>query len=320
MWYKGHPYGLQFRRSYGHSRWGSVLWLLMLLYGMISICGILAIKVINKWGRKIGIIASSTKNNSKLFTQFKIFGWIVTLSIIGIHSGTTIKTIHLLSTHEEYYPEYFLPESVIILGCVLIMAIIFLCEYPLIYSNMTTFGQRRSIRSARCRHLTSRHISAAGWAGPVYGVQTLAVTLVYVGVQFFDKPLETLVIVISALFLTAVIIIFLHEIYLMLRHPKNCCYCANHTKILFLIAVTLSYLGFSQSLLILLICYRDLTPLLDSTKLIQYVISSAAVALFGYFVKQKLKQLWKDSEGDGRTDRQGPSHSLDYVHGLNNSA
>ena len=124
------------------------------------VSSILVMKAFIKWGRKMITIASSNKNTSKTFTQFKIFGWILSLSLFGMYIGVTVYAIHLLNTHEEYYPEYFLPESVLQLMLVLVMLIIFPCEYPLIYNTINTSRQSRfsykhgrNHKVANCRDL-----------------------------------------------------------------------------------------------------------------------------------------------------------------------
>ena len=248
-------------------------------------------------------ISSSSKNTSKTFTQFKIFGWIFTLSLFGVYISCSVHAIHLLSTHEEYYPEYFLPESVLQLMFVLVMVIIFSCEYPLIYNTINTSRQsrcsykhQRNHLKAKCRDLIFRHLSAVGWAGPIYCVQTFAVAMVYIGVYFFANPLEVFINTLGILIILCFSVIILHELYLMIRHPKKCCHCKNHVKILFCVAVVLVYAGLAECILLLLKHYKDLSPLFDITKVVQYLISTACVALLGYLGKQKLTKLLKESE------------------------
>ena len=254
-----------------------------------------------KWGRRIrrvSDLSSTTKHSSltKTLTQFKIFGWIVTLLPIGLYCYASVKTIHILSTHEEYYPEYFLPEAILGLASILVMILVFLCEYPLIYSVMTAVRsssrQGSSNVQRKCKYLISRHLSAIGWAGSVYGIQTMTYLMVYIGVYLISTPFNTLIVTVGILFYTATIVIIVHELYLMLRHPRNCCCCRNHIKILFYVAVVFVYKGLSSCLFVLLTHYKDFGPLLDSTKL-EYLISSACIALIGYLGKQKFFESLK---------------------------
>ena len=252
-------------------------------------------------------IASSTKNNSKVFTQFKLFWWLTTLLSIGFHSGITMKSIHLLGTHEEYYPEYFLPESVLKLLSLLVMLIIFLCEYPYVYSIISTSRQSRfsykdvrNLKLAKFRDLISCHLSALGWAGMCYGIQMFALGMVYIVVSFFANPLDVFIGTMGAILIATISVIIIHELYQMIRHPKYCCHCKNHFKILFCVAVALFYFGLASCLFLLLKHYQDLSPLLDSTKLVQYLISSACIALLGYFGKNKINEILKESEDSNR--------------------
>ena len=254
------------------------------------------------------VIALITKNNSKVFTQFKTMGWIVTLVFIVVYIGGTMNTIHLLSTHDEYYPEYFLPESVLGLILLVVMVIICLCEYPFIYGTVAINTATRLRRFSytcgsnhKCSDLISRHLSAFGWAGPIYSIQIFAVTMVHSLVRFFADPLAYVIDSMGFLILVFFSVIVFHELYLMIRHPKNCCYCKNLIKILLCIAVVLSYYGLASSLLLLLKHYKDLSPLVDSTKLVQYLISSAFIGLLGYFGRKKITEILKESE-DGDRD------------------
>ena len=311
MWYEGHPYGVDIIHSARHSRWNGVLWLIMLLCGILFVSGILTMKALKKWGRKIFKIASSSTNNLKLFTLFKIIGWIYTLFIIGISTGLSGQAIYFLSTHEEYYPEYFLPESVMGLGFCVAMVIFFLCQYPLIYSTVTNYKSRRQKRCLRkhlCKNLIANHLSAIGWAGPFYGIQALTVLLVHMGVFFFDRPLQMVIMAVSMLLFPVTLLSILQELLLMVRHPRNCCFCKNHMKIFFFIAVTLMYAGLGGFILTVARHYQDLSPLLDSTKLFQYLMSSAIVALLGYLGKQKFARLCNEIKGDDSV-----SHILDDV-------
>ena len=304
--------------SHSNSRWQAIIKIDIMIIGIMIASSILTMKAFIKWGRKIITIASSAKNSSKIFTQFKIFGWIFTLSLFGVYIGVTEHAIHLLSTHEEYYPEYFLPESVLQLMFLIVMVIIFSCEYPLIYNTINTSKQsrfsykhqrNREVYVAKCRDLIFRHLSAVGWAGPIYGIQTFALLIVFITILFFADPLKTLIITMGLILVMVVSVIVLHELFLMIRHPKKCCHCKNHIKILFWVAVLLMYLGLASCLTSLLNHYKDLSPLLDSTKLVQYLISSACIALLGYLGKKKIAEIFKEKKC------MDTSHSLVSVDG-----
>ena len=301
--------------SQSNSRWQAIIKTQALILGIMIASTILTMKAFIKWGRKITV--SRTKYKSNIYTQFKIVGWIIT-AYMGVHIGRTVYTIHLLSKHEEYYPEYFLPESILQLMFVLVIGIIFLiCEYPLIYSTINTNNSSRQSRFsyehgrthkvANCRDFIFRHLSAVGWAGPIYGIQTFPLLFVSITVHFFANPLKTFINTMGILLVIVLSAIVLHELFLMIRHPKKCCHCKNHIKILFWVAVLLMYLGLASCLLLLLNHYKDLSPLLDSTKLVQYLISSACIALLGYLGKKKIAEIFKENE-EGDT-----SHSLAHL-------
>ena len=322
LWYNGHPSNIEtiFRSIGPEYRWNGAIQLQMLLFGEMFICSILTMNFLYKWGRRIRRVSdfsSTTKHSSltKTLTQFKIFGWIVTLLPIGLYCYASVKTIHILSTHEEYYPEYFLPEAILGLASILVMILVFLCEYPLIYSVMTAVRsssrQGSSNIQRKCKYLISRHLSAIGWAGSVYGIQTMTYLMVYIGVYFMKDPFGYFfLIIVDSLLYTAVIVIIVHELYLMLRHPKNCCCCRIHIKILFCIAFLLAYRGLETCLFLLLKHYKTLGLIFDSTKLVEYLISSLCVFLLGYFGKKKFLQIWKKSERE--CDRELQGYSLYY--------
>ena len=48
--------------------------------------------------------------------------------------------------------------------------------------------------------------------------------------------------------------------------------------------------------------YKDVSPLFDSTKLIEYVISTLLVAALGYFGKKKVKDWYGTGDHDNNED------------------
>ena len=97
----------------------------------------------------------------------------------------------------------------------------------------------------------------------------------------------------------------------MLRHPKNCCICSNYATIFFCIAIVFIYTGLSLYVIALLRHCRDVSPLFDSTKLMEYVISTLLVAGLGYFGKRKMKD-WYEA-GDNNEDERREDEDVNML-------
>ena len=218
-------------------------------------------------------------------------------------------------SHEEYYPEFFLPDSVIALMIEILMFIIFIGQYPLIYRKINKYlndtSNNQQQISQRWRRVIRCHAVSLGWAGPLYGFQVFGVIIVYLGIFFIDSPLETVTYTLWFILLLAAIVVILYEMYLMLRHPKNCCICSNYATIFFCIAIVFIYSGLSLYVIALLRHYRDVSPLFDSTKLMEYIISTLLVAGLGYFGKRKVKD-WYEA-GDNNEDERREDEDVNML-------
>ena len=49
--------------------------------------------------------------------------------------------------------------------------------------------------------------------------------------------------------------------------------------------------------------YKDVSPLFDSTKLMEYVLSTLLVAGLGYFGKKKMKDWYEAGDHDNNEDK-----------------
>ena len=123
----------------------------------------------------------------------------------------------------------------------------------------------------------------------------------YLGIYFIKSPLEAVTYSFCYILQLAAIVVIVHEVYLMLRHPKNCCICSNHATI-FCIAIVFIFTGMSLYVTALLNHYKDVSPLFDSTKLMEYAISTLLVAALGYFGNKKVKDWYEAGDDDNNED------------------
>ena len=165
--------------------------------------------------------------------------------------------------------------------------------------------------SPRWRRVIRCHAISLGWAGPLYSIQVFGVAIVYLGIFFISSPLENVIYTLWYILLLAAIVVILHEVYLMLRHPKNCYICSNYATIFFCFAIVFIYPGLSLYVIALLRHYRDMSPLFDSTKLMEYVISTLTVAGLGYFGKRKVKD-WYEA-GDNNEDERREDEDVNML-------
>ena len=313
MWYEGKPYGLSLDtfspdgilKSFTPSSWTYTLAKNIAVVGVVILGNLLMIRLIRSENKIfIFVLNQSQKRQIK---RFKLFTWCLSLFYLSYYFASNLKCTLFLVSHEEYYPEFFLPDCVIALTIAVLIFIIFIGQYPLIYNKINkylydTSNYNQQQISPRWRRVIRCHAISLGWAGPLYSIQMFGVAIVYLVIFFLDSPLETVTYSFWYILLLAAIVVILHEVYLMLRHPKNCCICSNYATIFFCIAIVFIYTGLSLYVIALLRHYRDVSPLFDSTKLMEYVISTLLVAALGYFGKRKMKDWYEAGEDKRRED------------------
>ena len=324
MWYEGKPYGLSLLtlspvnivKPFTPSSWTFTLAKNIAIVGVLLLGNLLMIRLIRSENKIFRFVLNqSQKRQTKRLTEIKLFTWCLSLLLISYCFGSNLQCTLLLVSHEEYYPEFFLPDSVIALMTEVLMFIIFIGQYPLIYSKLSKYlndtSNNHQQTSPRWRRVIRCHAISLGWVGPFYSIQLFGVAIVYLGILFINSPLETLTYTFWYIFLLAAIVVILHEVYLMLRHPKNCCICGNYATIFFCIALVFIYSGLSLYVIALLRRYRDVSPLFDSTKLMEYVISTLLVAGLGYFGKRKVKG-WYEA-GDNNEDERRKDEDVNML-------
>ena len=324
MWYEGKPYGISLAtllpsniiEHFNPSSWTFTLAKNIVIVGVLLLGNLLMIRLIRSENKIfIFVLNQSQKRQTKRLTEIKLFTWCLSLILISYYFGSNLQCTLLLVSHEEYYPEFFLPDSVIALMIEVLMFIIFIGQYPLIYRKISkylneTFNNQQQI-SSRWRRVVRCHAVSLAWAGPLYSIQVFGVLIVYLGIYFIYSPLETVTSTLWYILLLAAIVVILHEVYLMLRHPKNCCICSNYATVFFCIAVMFIYTGLSLYIIALLRHYRDVSPLFDSTKLMEYVMSTLLVAGLGYFGKRKMKD-WYEA-GDNNEDERREDEDVNML-------
>ena len=316
-WYEGKPYGLSLYtllplniKHFIPPSWTCTLAKNIAIVGVLLLGNLLMIRLIRSENKIfIFVLNQSQKRKTKRLTEIKLFTWCLSLLLISYYFGSNLQCTLLLVSHEEYYPEFFLPDCVIALMIVVLMFIIFIGQYPLIYRIMgkylnDTSNNQQQI-SQRWRRVIRCHAVSLGWAGPFYSIQVFGVVIVYFVIYFIDSPLETVTSTLWYIFLLAAIVVILHEVCLMLRHPENCCICSNYATIFFCIAIVFIYSGLSLYVIALLRRYRDVSPLFDGTKLMEYVISTLLVAGLGYFGKRKVKDWYEAGDNNEDERREG---------------
>ena len=324
MWYEGKPYGISLATLSPvnilkvPSSWTFTLAKNIAIVGVLLLGNLLMIRLIRSENKIfIFVLNQSQKRKTKRLTEIKLFTWCLSLLLISYYFGSNLQCTLLLVSHEEYYPEFFLPDCVIALMIVVLMFIIFIGQYPLIYRKISIYlydtSNNQQQISSRWRRVIRCHAVSLGWVGPLYGFQVFGVAIVYLGIFFIDSPLETVTFTFWFILLLAAIVVILHEVYLMLRHPKNCCICSNYATIFFCIAIMFIYTGFSLYVIALLRHYRDVSSvsLFDSTKLMEYVISTLLVAVLGYFGKRKVKD-WYEA-GDNNEDERREDEDVNML-------
>ena len=324
MWYEGKPYGLSLYtlspanilKHFNPSSWTFTLAKNVVIVGVLLLGNLLMIRLIRSENKIfIFVLNQSQKRQTKRLTEIKLFTWCLSLILISCFFGSSLKCTLLLVSHEEYYPEFFLPDCVIALLIVVLMFINFIGQYPLIYRKINKYlndtSNNQQQISPRWRRVIRCHAVSLGWAGPLYSIQVFGVTIVYLGIFIINSPLETITYTFWYILLLAAIVVILHEVYLMLRHPKNCCICGNYATIFFCIALVFIYTGLSLYVTALLRRYKDVSPLFDSTKLMEYVISTLLVAGLGYFGKRKMKG-WYEA-GDNNEDERREDEDVNML-------
>ena len=266
MWYEGKPYGLSLAtlspsniiKHFIPLSWTFPLARSIAIVGVLLLGNLLVIRLIRSENKNlIFVLNQSQKRQAKRLAEIKLFTWCLMIEVL--------------------------------------MFIIFIVQYPLIYRKINKYlnntSNNQQQMSPRWRRVIRCHAISLGWAGPLYSIQVFGVIIVYLGTFFIISPFETVTFTVWCILLLAAIVVILHEVYLMLRHPKNCCICSNHATIFFCIAIMFIYTGLSLYVTSLLRRYKDVSsvPLFDGTKLMEYVISTLLVAGLGYFGKRKVK-------------------------------
>ena len=278
--------------KYSPSKWSCILLVNAVNIGALILASILPMKALNKY-----CIRCTSAPNKRL-TKLKMFGWFTYLSLMGNFTFIDVSMIHLIGTHAESHPEYFLPDHVFSLMVNLIQLVIQLCQYPFIYSKVTKHLKHPSANSSRFKTLFRHHAIALGWAGPIYAIQAFGRVAAYFVIYFFYSPIKSIILLGCYFLIIAVVVVILYEIYLMLRHPKNCCTCKSHARIHISLAVFIVVAGFVYSIFVMLSFYDNISQLFDSNKLIQFGISSLCVALLGYFGKGVIKDTLQNQNSE----------------------
>ena len=314
LWYEGKPYGISlttltplFVADNIPSRWTFTLAKNIVILGIILLGNLLIIEVIRSENKILIFILKQSQKRQKRLTEVKLFTWCFSLLIICYYSWSNLQCTVFLMSHEEYYPDIFLPDCVIALIIEVFMFISFISQYPLIYGKINKLLNESSNNQQqippRWRRVIRCHAISLGWAGPVYSIQVFGVDIVYFGIVFIKQPLEAVTYSFCYILQLAAIVVILHEVYLMLRHPKNCCNFSNHATIFFCIAIVFIFTGMSLYVTALLNHYKDVSPLFDSTKLMEYVLSTLLVAALGYFGKKKMKDWYEAGDHDNNEDK-----------------
>ena len=312
MWHEGKPYGISlnkltpFRVTTIPRIWTLTLAKNIVILGIILLGNLLIIQVIRSENKILILILNQSQKRQKRLTEVKLFSWCFLLLSICLYSWSNLQCTVILMSHEEYYPDIFLPDCVIALIIEVFMFISFIGQYPLIYSKINKLLNQPSNNQQQIPQRLRRVIRclaiSLGWAGPVYSIQVFGVAIVYLGIFFINSPLEVVTYSFCYILQLAAIVVIVHEVYLMLRHPKTCCNCSNHATILFCIAIVFIFTGMSLYVTALLDHYKDVSPLFDSTKLMEYVISTLLVAALSYFGKKKVKDWYEAGDDDNNED------------------
>ena len=141
MWYEGKPYGLSLHtlspanilKPFTPSSWTFTLAKNIVIVGVLILGNLLMIRLIRSENKIfIFVLNQSQKRQTKRLTEIKLFTWCLSLLVISYYFGSNLQCTLLLVSHEEYYPEFFLPDSVI-------MFINFVGQYPLIYGKISKY-------------------------------------------------------------------------------------------------------------------------------------------------------------------------------------
>ena len=247
LWYEGKPYGISlttltplYISDNIPSRWTFTLAKNIVILGIILLGNLLIIQVIRSENKILIFILKQSQKRQKRLTEVKLFSWCFLLLIICFYSWSNLQCIVTLMSHEEYFPDFFLPDCVIALIIEVFMLISFIGQYPLIYGKINKLlneSSNNQQQPPRWRRVIRCHAISLGWAGPVYSIQVFGVAIVYLGILFINQPLEAVTYSFCYILQLAAIVVIVHEVYLMLRHPKNCCNFSNHATIYFCIAI-----------------------------------------------------------------------------------
>ena len=293
-------------------RWTSLFLSNLVVLGLVILGSVFTMKLFLECDEKLQMLIFGSSN--KRLTEFKITGWSIYILLMGIEFFLNIRSIHLLLSHEEYYPEYFLPDPVISLIVKLLMIVIHVCEYPVIYSRvhkcLSTDHQR--LQPSKWKEVIRSHAIAIGWAGPLYFLQYAIVNAVNIVILFVNSPLYTLGYALHNLLLITIAVTILHELYLMLRHPRNCCICKNHVSILICFALLSISYGVTYGIGPILSYYNEHSPLLTGNKVTQYVIPSVCIALLGYFGRKIVKGTIEGMESQRNNNMQEDVQMLSF--------
>ena len=216
MWHEGKPYELLSTANIvAPSSWTSTLAKNIVIVGVLLLGNLLMIRLIRSENKIfIFVLNQSQKRQTKRLTEIKLFTWCLSLLLISYIFGSNLQCTVLLVSHEEYYPEFFLPDCVIALMINVLMFIIFIGQYPLIFSKISKYLNNQQQISPRWRRVIRCHAVSLGWAGPFYSIQVFGVVIVYLGIFFINAPLETVTYTFWFILLLAAIVVILHEVYI----------------------------------------------------------------------------------------------------------
>ena len=148
MWYEGKPYGISLAtpspsniiKHFIPSSWTFPLARSIAIVGVLLLGNLLVIRLIRSENKNlIFVLNQSQKRQAKRLAEIKLFTWCLSLLLISYYFvGSLLCTLNLVS-HEEYYPEFFLPDCMIALMIEVLMFIIFIVQYPLIYRKINKY-------------------------------------------------------------------------------------------------------------------------------------------------------------------------------------
>ena len=294
-----------------NARWTYSIQFLLICFCLLMSSTLMAISGFFKWYQHLMKVSH---NGMEFYGKLKLASWMgliyVVVSFVRAHVIHLKYCLESKNSKSSISYQYYLFDSIFGLALLGLLVAIAIVEYPIIYIKVS--------RHVIVEHEKGRgklHLETLGWCGVIYFMEVIVLLLPYFLWYFLEDWVRGSAVVILAFTLFLLLTYLLYTLMNVMCNPYRECKMANASAIFLYVTLVLVLLYIHK-------LYGDkfekkytnrLPPYLKASTGLGYLLYAVCAALFGYFVRDRMKQrlLTKgEEEKDAKEEREKPhTHS-----------